>query len=91
MVLTEVADTDLRDTWGLAVTVKVIGLNDNDLGGADEINLYDAVDSAGFSLLVNPTSLVLEYTGGGLGAAAAAVPEPTSALLASLAMRRKQR
>jgi autotransporter-associated beta strand protein len=43
-----------------------------------ELNL--AGDSAGFELLVNPTSLVLSFTGTGAGAATS-VPEPATAWL----------
>lgn len=53
--------------------------------GSVSASLALAGDSAGFSLLVNPTSLVLQYTGGGFGAVTA-VPEPAGALLATLAL-----
>jgi hypothetical protein len=45
-------------------------------------------ESSGFSLIVNPTSLVLHYTGAGSGGLAgnAAVPEPACCLLAALAV-----
>ena len=42
VLLTDVTDTVFRTDWGLAATVKVIGGNTNNLGRADEINLYDA-------------------------------------------------
>jgi predicted extracellular nuclease len=41
VVLTDISATDFRTAWGLAPTVKVLGGNGNNLGRADEINLYD--------------------------------------------------
>jgi hypothetical protein len=41
-------------------------------------------EKAGFSLVVNPTSLVLQYTGGGLAGNAA--PEPVGLVLAGMAI-----
>lgn len=45
VILSEVNATDFRNEWNLAVTVKVIGLNGQNLGRNDEINLYDSVDA----------------------------------------------
>ena len=42
VLFTDVTDSVFRTDWGLAATVKVIGGNTNNLGRADEINLYDA-------------------------------------------------
>jgi autotransporter-associated beta strand protein len=42
-------------------------------------------ESAGFSLIINPTSLVLQYLGGGAGSFAA-VPEPASFVLIGVAL-----
>ena len=47
-------------------------------------NLTLTGDYTGFNLLVNSTSLVLQYSGG--AGALAAVPEPASLLLAGLAL-----
>jgi hypothetical protein len=41
VILCEPADQDFRDTFGLSSSVKVIGLNDNNLGRSDAINLYN--------------------------------------------------
>jgi predicted extracellular nuclease len=42
VILTESAITDFRTEWGLGTSVKIIGGNTTDnLGRADEINLYD--------------------------------------------------
>ena len=41
VILSEASATDFRTLWGLASSVKVIGGNTNNLGRADEINLYD--------------------------------------------------
>jgi autotransporter-associated beta strand protein len=50
-------------------------------------NLTLTGESAGFELLVNPTSLVLSFTGAGSGSGVGTVvPEPSSLLLASFAM-----
>jgi hypothetical protein len=43
-------------------------------------------EKAGFSLVVNPTSLVLQYTGGGGGLAGNAAPEPVGLVLAGMAI-----
>lgn len=42
VILSEASAATFRTTWGLAASVKVIGGNSNNLGRADEINLYDA-------------------------------------------------
>jgi predicted extracellular nuclease len=42
VLLTDISDTAFRTSWGLASTVKVIGGNTDNLGRADEINLFDA-------------------------------------------------
>jgi predicted extracellular nuclease len=41
VILSEVSAADFRIEWNLATTVKVIGLNAQNLGRSDEINLYD--------------------------------------------------
>jgi autotransporter-associated beta strand protein len=46
-----------------------------------------AGESAGFNLIVNPTSVVLHYVGGGgAGSGSAAIPEPSSILLGGVAL-----
>lgn len=42
VVLTEASAADFRAAWSLAASVKVVGGNTNNLGRADEINLYNA-------------------------------------------------
>ena len=42
VVLTEAAVSAFRAAWGLDLSVKVLGLNTNNLGRNDEINLYNA-------------------------------------------------
>jgi predicted extracellular nuclease len=42
VILSEVSAADFRTTWSLPLSVKVIGGNSNNLGRADEVNLYDA-------------------------------------------------
>ncbi len=42
VILAELSDVDFRAAWGLSNSVKVVGLNDNNLGNGDEINIYDA-------------------------------------------------
>lgn len=42
VILTQSAAAAFRTAWGLCANVKVIGGNTNNLGRADEINLYDA-------------------------------------------------
>lgn len=41
VILSEVAATAFRTTWNLCAGIKVIGSNSQNLGRADEINLYD--------------------------------------------------
>lgn len=41
VILSEVSAAAFRTTWGLSSAVKVIGGNTNNLGGSDEINIYD--------------------------------------------------
>ncbi len=41
VILSEAAAATFRTAWGLGAGVGVIGLNSNNLGRADEINLYD--------------------------------------------------
>jgi predicted extracellular nuclease len=41
VLLTDATAADFRTNWGLAATVKIIGGNTNNLGRADEINLYN--------------------------------------------------
>ena len=56
--------------------------------GVSAGNLTLSGASSGFSLIVNPTSLVLHYTGAGSGSlgGVSAVPEPTTGVLAGLAI-----
>jgi predicted extracellular nuclease len=42
VLFTDATDADFRTNWGLSASVKVIGGNTNNLGRADEINLFDA-------------------------------------------------
>ena len=42
VIFTDDTAANFRSNWGLAASVKVIGGNTNNLGRADEINLYDA-------------------------------------------------
>ncbi len=42
VLLVEPDASAFRTAWGLEAAVKVIGLNDQNLGRSDEINLYDA-------------------------------------------------
>jgi predicted extracellular nuclease len=42
VILAEASAADFRAAWGLGSTVAVIGGNTNNLGRADEINLYNA-------------------------------------------------
>jgi fibronectin-binding autotransporter adhesin len=50
-------------------------------------NLTLTGESSGFNLIVNPTSLVLHYLGGGSGGlAGGTVPEPTSLVLVGIAL-----
>jgi predicted extracellular nuclease len=41
VILTDISDVQFRQAWALPASVKVIGLNTNNLGRGDEINLYD--------------------------------------------------
>ena len=55
--------------------------------GLSVSNLVLGGESSGFSLIVNPTSLVLHYTGAGAGGlGTGAVPEPATGLLVGLAL-----
>jgi predicted extracellular nuclease len=45
VILAESTAAAFRAAWGLAASVKVIGGNTNNLGRADEINLYDATST----------------------------------------------
>ncbi len=45
VILAESDATVFRTEWGLAATVKVIGLNGTNLGRNDEINLFDATNT----------------------------------------------
>jgi autotransporter-associated beta strand protein len=55
--------------------------------GLNASNLALSGESSGFSLIVNPTSLVLHYTGAGAGGlAGGTVPEPATGLLVGLAL-----
>lgn len=42
VIFTDSSAADFRSNWNLAATVKVVGGNTNNLGRADEINIYDA-------------------------------------------------
>lgn len=43
VIFAELVDVDaFRTAWGLSASVKVIGGNTNNLGGSDEINIYDS-------------------------------------------------
>jgi autotransporter-associated beta strand protein len=53
------------------------------LEGLTASNVSLTGESAGFNLVVNATSLVLQYTGAGAGAIAGTVPEPSSLVLLS--------
>jgi hypothetical protein len=46
VVITEGDPAEFRTAWGLAASVKVLGPYTNNLGRADEINLYDGSDPA---------------------------------------------
>src|SRR4029453_3210512 len=41
VILCQTDAASFKAAWGLGASVKVIGLNDQNLGRADEINLYD--------------------------------------------------
>jgi predicted extracellular nuclease len=41
LILTDLSASDFRTDWSLPLSVKVIGGNSNNLGRADEINVYD--------------------------------------------------
>jgi predicted extracellular nuclease len=41
VILTDLSAADFRTDWSLPMSVKVIGGNSNNLGRADEINIYD--------------------------------------------------
>jgi hypothetical protein len=45
VVITEAPEADFRTAWSLAPTVKVLGGYANNLGRADEINLFDGPDA----------------------------------------------
>jgi hypothetical protein len=42
VILTDLSASDFRTDWSLPLSLKVIGGNSNNLGRADEINIYDA-------------------------------------------------
>jgi predicted extracellular nuclease len=45
VILTDVAAATFRTNWSLSASVKIAGGNTNNLGRADEINIYDATQS----------------------------------------------
>lgn len=46
VIFAELSDVDaFRTAWGLAASVKVIGGISNNLGGSDEINIYDSLSN----------------------------------------------
>lgn len=42
VIISEAAANDFRTLWGLSASIKVLGKNTTNLGGSDEINLYNA-------------------------------------------------
>jgi autotransporter-associated beta strand protein len=55
--------------------------------GLSAYNLSLSGESSGFNLIVNPTSLVLQYIGAGVGSlGSGAVPEPASLVLVGIAL-----
>lgn len=61
VILCEPSAATFRASWGLAASVKIIGLNTTNLGRADEVNLYDAsntlVDRLTYGDLVFPGTI----------------------------------
>ncbi|MBO0936584.1 lamin tail domain-containing protein [Fibrella sp. HMF5335] len=45
VIITEATDSAFHAAWGLPSTIKVIGDNTTKLGGSDEINIYDNLNS----------------------------------------------
>jgi predicted extracellular nuclease len=45
VILTDLSASDFRTDWSLPISVKVIGGNSNNLGRADEINIYDSTNA----------------------------------------------
>lgn len=45
VILAEASDTDFRTAWGLPLSIKVQGLNDQNLGRNDTIQLFDSLDT----------------------------------------------
>lgn len=45
VILTEASASSFRTAWGLSASVKIIGGLDNNLGKADEINIYNSVNA----------------------------------------------
>ena len=45
VLITEASESDFRTEWSLPLSVKIAGENDNNLGRADEINIYDSTDA----------------------------------------------
>jgi predicted extracellular nuclease len=45
VILTDVTAATFRTNWSLSASVKIVGGNTNNLGRADEINLYDALNA----------------------------------------------
>lgn len=62
VVLTESADVVFRTNWSLALSVDVIGLCTHNLGGEDEVNVYDStatlIDRLTFGPVAFPGSVV---------------------------------
>jgi hypothetical protein len=82
VILSEVSDSAFRATWGLPNSVKVIGLNTNNLGRDDEINLYDAanslVDRLTFGDDINVPGTIRTQTASGNPSSLALLDQPSS-------------
>lgn len=78
-IVTEVAASTFRTFWNLASTVKVFGSNSNNLGRADEINLYNASNQLVARLSYNDQSGQGPRTQGNSGSAPLATVQTTLA------------
>jgi len=74
VIFSEVSEGSFRSTWGICNGIKIVGGNNNNLSGSDEINLYNAsgvlVDRITYSTTTGPqaTGISAWVSALGLGA-----------------------
>lgn len=89
VVITESTEAAFRTTWGLGAGVKVLGGYTNNLGRADEINLYDAgnalVDRLAYGDTTFPGTIrTQEISGRPVSAAALGANDPALWVLSTV-------